>query len=58
VAHAVLVILYHMLREHKPSTDLGADYFDRLDTQRLQHRYVQRLAQLGDTVTLTPAPAA
>jgi transposase len=58
VAHAVLVILYHMLREHKPYTDLGADYFDRLDTQRLQHRYVQRLEQLGYTVTLTPAPAA
>jgi transposase len=58
VAHALLVILYHLLREHKPSTDLGADYFDRLDTERLQHRYVQRLEQLGYTVTLTPAPAA
>jgi transposase len=58
VAHAVLVILYHMLREHKPYTDLGADYFDRLDTERLQRRYVQRLEQLGYTVTLTPASAA
>jgi transposase len=58
VAHALLVILYHMLREHKPYTDLGADYFNRLDTERLQRRYVQRLEQLGDTVALTPAPAA
>jgi transposase len=58
VAHAVLVILYHLLREHKPYTDLGADYFDRLDTERLQRRYVQRLDQLGYTVTLTPVPAA
>jgi transposase len=58
VAHSVLVILYHMLRDHRPYTDLGADYFDQLDTSRLQRRYVQRLAQLGYTVTLTPAPAA
>jgi hypothetical protein len=32
--------------------------FDRLDTERLQRRYVQRLEQLGYTVTLTPVPAA
>jgi transposase len=32
VAQAVLVILSHLLREHQPSTDLGADYFDRLAT--------------------------
>lgn len=56
VAHAVLVILYHMLRDQKPYTDLGASYFDRLDTERLQRRHVQRLEQLGYTVTLTPVP--
>jgi transposase len=58
VSHSVLVILYHMLREHKPYTDLGADYFDRLDIQRLQRHHVHRLEQLGYTVTLTPTPAA
>jgi len=58
VAHAVLVILYYMLRDQKPYTDLGVDYFDRLDTERIQRRYVQRLEQLGYSVILTPAPAA
>jgi len=58
VAQAVLVILYSVLRDQKPYTDLGADYFDRLDTKRLQRRYVQRLEHLGYTVTLTPVPAA
>jgi transposase len=58
VSHSVLVILYHMLREHKPYTDLGADYFDRLDIQRLQRHQVRRLEQLGYTVTLTPTSAA
>jgi hypothetical protein len=58
VAHAVLVILSHMLRDQEPSTDLGVDSFDQLDTERLPRRYVQRLEQLGYAVTLTPAPAA
>ena len=58
VAHALLVILDHMLRDRKPYTDLGPDYFGQLDTERLQRRYVQRLEHLGYTVTLTPAPAA
>jgi hypothetical protein len=39
-------------------TDLGADYVDRLDTEQLQYRYVQRLEQVGYTVILTPVPAA
>jgi hypothetical protein len=33
---------------------LGADYFDRLDTQRVQGYHVRRLEQLGSTVTLSP----
>jgi transposase len=58
VAHSVLVILYHMLQDHRPYTDLGADYFDQLETERLQRHHVRRLEQLGDTVTFSPAPAA
>ncbi|HEV2459360.1 MAG TPA: hypothetical protein VGS80_13450 [Ktedonobacterales bacterium] len=59
VAHAVLAIRSHLLRDQNPSTDLGTDYFDQLDTERLQPRDVPRLDQLGYyTVTLTPVPAA
>jgi transposase len=58
VAHRVLVILYHMLRDHRPYSDLGADYFDQLDRQRAERHHVRRLQQLGYTVTLTPASAA
>jgi hypothetical protein len=54
----VLVLLSYMLRDQNPSTDLGVDSFDRLDTERIQRRYVQRLEQLGYSVILTPAPAA
>jgi transposase len=58
VSHSVLVILYHMLREGRPYSDLGPDYFERLEATRIERYHVRRLEQLGYTVTLTPAPAA
>lgn len=58
VAHTLLVIVYHVLKEKKPHEELGADYFEKLDTTRLQQHHVQRLEQLGYTVTLTPNQAA
>jgi hypothetical protein len=57
VSHSLLVIIYHVLREKKPYTDLGADYFDKLDTARIERHHVRRLEQLGYTVSLTPAHA-
>jgi transposase len=58
VAHTLLVVIYHMLRDQKPYADLGAEYFDRLDAARLERLHVRRLEQLGYTVTLTPATVA
>jgi len=57
VAHSVVVIIYHMLRDRRPYADLGPDYFERLDTTRTQQHNVRRLEQLGYTVTLAPAAA-
>jgi transposase len=57
VAHTLLVIIYHLLRDHKPYADLGPEYFDRLDQARVERHHVQRLEQLGYTVTLSPAVA-
>jgi len=54
VSHSILVIIYHMLRDKKPYSDLGADYFDKLDIARIERHHVRRLEQLGYTVTLTP----
>lgn len=58
IAHSVLVIVYHMLRDKRPYTDLGGDYFEKLDTARLERHHVNRLNQLGYEVTLTPIQAA
>jgi transposase len=52
VAHSLLVAIYYMLRDHVPYQDLGVDYFDQLQTQRLQRHYVRRLEELGFSVAL------
>jgi len=56
--HTVLVIAYHVLRDGTPYRDLGADYFDKLDTARLERHHVNRLKALGYEVVLTPLAAA
>jgi transposase len=59
VGHTILVMIYHMLREGTTYTDLGPDYFDRLDTERLTRTLVRRLERLGHEVVLKPKePAA
>jgi hypothetical protein len=57
VAHSVLVIAYCLLRDKRPYDELGADYFEQRDIERTQRHHVQRLQQLGYTVTLTPLAA-
>lgn len=58
VAHSILVIIYHVLKTKTPYRELGADYFEQLDTARLQRRAVQQLEHLGYTVALTPKGGA
>jgi transposase len=58
VMHTVLVIAYHLLREGTPYRELGGDYFDTLNTARLERHHVNRLKALGYEVVLTPARAA
>jgi transposase len=57
VAHSVLVIAYCLLRDHQPYTDLGADYLEQRDAARVERHHIQRLQQLGYTVTLIPLAA-
>jgi hypothetical protein len=56
VAHSLIVIIYHMLRDHQPYHDLGATYFETLEKERLVKGSVQRLENLGYTVSLQPPP--
>jgi transposase len=57
VAHSILVIAYHMLRKGTEYQDLGGDYFDNRNKERLQHNLVKRLEGLGLKVILAPTAA-
>jgi transposase len=57
VAHSVLVVAYHILTTKQPYHDLGKDYFDKLDQDRLQRHHVRRLEALGYEVSLKPKAA-
>jgi transposase len=59
LGHTILVIIYHVLKDQSTYRELGPDYFDRLDTERLTRTLVRRLERLGHKVTLQPEqPAA
>jgi transposase len=59
LGHTILVIIYHLLKDQTTYRELGPDYFDRLDTERLTRTLVRRLERLGHRVTLQPEqPAA
>jgi transposase len=54
VGHSLLVIFYHMLKHDVEYQDLGVDYFDGRDPERLRRYLVKRLERLGYQVTLAP----
>ncbi|MCU1314783.1 MAG: IS116/IS110/IS902-like transposase [Candidatus Acidoferrum typicum] len=54
VAHKLLIIAYYILRDGTCYSDLGADYFDRLNPEGLRRRLTKRLEGLGFKVTLEP----
>jgi len=55
VAHAILVVIYHMVTTGRTYSDLGPHHFDQRDEQRLKHRLVHRLEGLGYKVALEAA---
>ena len=57
VAHSILVIAYHLLREGTEYRELGGDYFDKRNQEQLQRSLVKRLEGLGLKVVLEPTVA-
>ena len=52
VAHSLLTVAYHLLRDGLAFEDLGGDYFDRVKPERQARSLVSRLQKLGYKVTL------
>ncbi|MDI7277801.1 MAG: IS110 family transposase, partial [Anaerolineae bacterium] len=53
VAHAILVIAYHLLSRQDSYRELGAAYLDQRNTEATKKRLVRRLEALGYQVSLT-----
>jgi transposase len=52
VAHAQLCICWELLRQGQCYQDMGRDYFDRINEDRVKRQLVKRLEKLGYAVTL------
>jgi transposase len=55
VAHSILVIAYHIIKDGTTYQDLGPNYFDERDKDKVIRRCTKRIEQLGMHVTVTDA---
>ena len=52
MGHSLLVIFHEMLKHGVPYKDLGGDFFNRMEPERLRRYLVKRLEALGFQVVL------
>ena len=52
VGRSILVVIYHMLKDNRTYEELGADFFDRKNVQKIANYHLQRLKDLGLKVTI------
>lgn len=53
VGHTMLVMIYHMIKNRLPYNELGDEYFNKMDKEKLTKTMVKRLEKLGYKVALT-----
>jgi transposase len=58
VAHSISVVIYNILKDKTCYREAGADFFDKLNPQRVLTRLTKRIQNLGFQVQISPAPAA
>ncbi len=57
LAHSILVTAYHILKHKRHYMELGGDFFDVINRDKVRNRLVQRLTKLGFEVKLKPKDA-
>jgi transposase len=57
VAHKILVIAYHIIRDGGEYREYGGDYFDRKNPEHTARRLTERLRRIGYHVVLDPSIA-
>ena len=58
VAHSILVIIYHMLRDHTTYQERGESSFEEQERKNYEKRLVRQLTNLGYQVELQPTTQA
>jgi hypothetical protein len=58
VGHSILTIVYHVMKYKIPYKELGEDFFDKLNGDRLCRHYTKRLESLGYRVELSKGETA
>jgi transposase len=58
VGHSLLVIMYHVLKRGTTYQELGEDFLEQREPERLTKQLVRRLESLGHKVTLEASRAA
>lgn len=57
VAHTILIMAYHVIKEQCTYKELGGDYFDRLNEEHLVKRLSSRIQALGYKIEVQKLPA-
>ena len=57
LGHKILIIIYNVLKYKLPYRELGGDFLDRLEPERMKRQLVRRLEKMGHRVTLEAQPA-
>ncbi|MGH9629924.1 MAG: hypothetical protein ACRD7E_16525 [Bryobacteraceae bacterium] len=58
LAHQLLTIVFHLVRDGGIYQELGADHYDRQNKPKVTRKLVERLQRMGYYVTLQPIPAS
>ena len=58
LGHRILIIAYHIIKEQSTYSELGADYFDRLNEEAIIRRLTARIQILGYEVAIAKAEVA
>ena len=57
VAHSMLIVIYHLLKDGTVYQEFGAGFFDERQRETVIRHSVRRLEKLGYSVVLTPGAA-
>ncbi|MEU1216721.1 transposase [Streptomyces sp. NPDC005790] len=57
VMHKLAIAIWHVLHDHAPYRELGADHFTRRDPERAMRRMIKEANSLGMTIRFEPITA-